>query len=186
MEAFGSVIWVLNFAGIWSKVKVVMEGEACLRAAGWSELDYISRACARKRLAGLLNLSRGRQLRSCFVSNCVLGPTGMKRLEYWKIFHAFFFHRLKCCSDIQLHLLVHSHSYDPSQCHSRRERQNLIFMPSAVWFCKGLVDMKGSCSLLFLRYPPSNVLKKDYDSSEISESISHMTLKMPLRCLHAH
>ena len=34
MGALRSIIWELNLAEILSKVKVVMEGEACLRAAG--------------------------------------------------------------------------------------------------------------------------------------------------------
>ena len=34
-------------------------GEACLRVAGSSGLDYISRVCARKRPAELQNLSKG-------------------------------------------------------------------------------------------------------------------------------
>ena len=56
MVAFGSIVWELILARVGSKVRVVRDDEACLEAAGLSDLDYISRVNARKRLAELLSL----------------------------------------------------------------------------------------------------------------------------------
>ena len=62
MVAFGSIVSEFNLGGVGSKLRVVRDDEACLEAAGLSDLDYISRVNARKRLAELLSLLKGRLL----------------------------------------------------------------------------------------------------------------------------